>query len=50
MWDYVSWSYFHGNLSKDYNLFFNYNQITSLLFKGFETVEELELRNKSLQI
>ncbi|MCU5576174.1 DUF4176 domain-containing protein [Bacillus wiedmannii] len=36
MWDYVSCPYPHGNLSKEYNVF----------FKGFETVEELELRNK----
>jgi hypothetical protein len=50
MWDYVSCPYPHGNLSKDYNVFFNHNQIASLLFKGFETVEELELRNKLLQI
>ncbi|EEM44348.1 hypothetical protein bthur0005_59300 [Bacillus thuringiensis serovar pakistani str. T13001] len=28
------------------NVFFNHNQIDSLFFKGFETVEELELRNK----
>ncbi|MFC8053283.1 DUF4176 domain-containing protein [Bacillus cereus] len=46
MWDYVSCPYPHGNLSKEYNVFFNHNQIASLFFKGFETVEELELRNK----
>ncbi|EMA6343382.1 DUF4176 domain-containing protein [Bacillus cytotoxicus] len=46
MWDYVSCPYPHGNLSKEYNVFFNHNQIARLFFKGFETVEELELRNK----
>ncbi|MBC6976300.1 DUF4176 domain-containing protein [Bacillus sp. Xin] len=36
----------HGNLSKEYNVFFNHNQIAHLLFKGFETEGELELRDK----
>ncbi|PRT08298.1 hypothetical protein C6356_08075 [Bacillus wiedmannii] len=46
LWDYVSCSYPHGNLSKEYNVFFNHNQIIHLLFKGFETEDELELRIK----
>ncbi|TCJ80638.1 UNVERIFIED_ORG: uncharacterized protein DUF4176 [Bacillus cereus] len=46
MWDYVSYLYPQGKLSKEYNVFFNHNQIASLFFKGFEIVEELELRDK----
>lgn len=46
LWDYVSCPYPHGNLSKEYNVFFNHNQIAHLLFKGFETEGELELRSK----
>ncbi|AZQ48859.1 DUF4176 domain-containing protein [Bacillus albus] len=46
LWDYVSCPYPHGNLSKEYNVFFNHNQIIHLLFKGFETEDELELRSK----
>ena len=32
MWDYVSYPYPHGKLSKEYNVFFNHNQIASLFF------------------
>ncbi|MED2933074.1 DUF4176 domain-containing protein [Bacillus wiedmannii] len=46
LWDYVSCPYPHGNLSKEYNVFFDHNQIIHLLFKGFETEDELELRSK----
>ncbi|MDI6678654.1 DUF4176 domain-containing protein [Bacillus wiedmannii] len=46
LWDYVSCPYPHGNLSKEYNVFFNHNQIIHLLFKGFETEDELELRSE----
>ncbi|OAK41832.1 hypothetical protein A6284_20820 [Bacillus wiedmannii] len=42
--DFYEWK--NGNLSKEYNVFFNHNQIIHLLFKGFETEDELELRSK----
>ncbi len=42
--DFYEWK--NGNLSKEYNVFFDHNQIIHLLFKGFETEDELELRSK----
>ncbi|WP_028402314.1 DUF4176 domain-containing protein [Ectobacillus panaciterrae] len=50
IWDYVACLYPHGNLSKEYNIFFDHNQISDLFFKGFETVEELDLRKTLSQI
>ena len=50
LWDYVACPYPHGNLSKEYNVFFNHNQIVHLLFKGFETEDELELRKKLFEL
>ncbi|WP_090689992.1 DUF4176 domain-containing protein [Bacillus sp. 166amftsu] len=39
--DYVGCLYPYGNLSKDYNVFFDHIQIEEVLFTGYENKEEL---------
>ena len=46
IWDYVGCLYPYGNLSKDYNVFFDHIQIEEILFTGYENEEELSLRKE----
>ncbi|PLT30783.1 DUF4176 domain-containing protein [Peribacillus deserti] len=50
IWDYVACPYPHGHISSEYNIFFNHDQIHQLMFKGLETTEELEYRNRLSKI
>ncbi|MGC4378500.1 DUF4176 domain-containing protein [Fictibacillus sp. Mic-4] len=45
-YDYVAVPYPEGNISEDYNVFFNRNMIKKVLYKGYETKQEIELREK----
>ncbi|MDV2887179.1 DUF4176 domain-containing protein [Alkalihalophilus pseudofirmus] len=45
VFDYVAVPYPEGNISEDFNMFFNISMIAEVYFKGFETEEELNLRN-----
>lgn len=46
MYDYVSVPYPEGNISEDYNLFFNHDMIEEVLYLGYENEEELAIREK----
>lgn len=41
--DYVTMSYPEGNISEEYNVFFNRNMVKKVLYKGYETEEEQKL-------
>lgn len=45
-YDYVAVPYPEGNISEEYNVFFNRNMIKEVLHKGYETEEEQKLRQK----
>jgi hypothetical protein len=49
-WDYVACPYPHGNISKDYNIFFNHKSIHTVIFLGYENERELELRKILLEM
>lgn len=44
IWDYVGCPYPMGYISKDYNIFFNNNQIHEIVFNGFENEAERSLK------
>lgn len=46
VWDYVACPYPQGHLSDESNVFFNHENITKVIFKGFESEGELILRDK----
>jgi len=46
VYDYVSVPYPEGNISEDYNLFFNHDMIEDVLHVGYENKEELVLKEK----
>ncbi|MBM7643967.1 hypothetical protein JOD45_000158 [Scopulibacillus daqui] len=50
IWDYVGCPYPQGNISKDYNIFFDHNQILKVIFKGYETESEIQLRRKLVEL
>ncbi|MFS0635122.1 DUF4176 domain-containing protein [Mesobacillus foraminis] len=45
IWDYVGCPYPLGFISKEYNVFFDHKQIEAVLFKGYESPQEQELRD-----
>ncbi|MCM3781820.1 DUF4176 domain-containing protein [Neobacillus mesonae] len=49
IWDYVACYYPHGNISKDSNVFFNHEDISELVYKGYENEQELEFRQMLLE-
>jgi len=46
VYGYVSVPYPEGNISEDYNLFFNHDMIEDVLHVGYENKEELALKEK----
>lgn len=44
--DYVSVPYPEGNITEEFNLFFNQNMIEKVLFKGFINDEEMIIKDK----
>ncbi|WP_232696644.1 DUF4176 domain-containing protein [Brevibacillus daliensis] len=50
IFDYVGCPHPHGNISKEYNVFFRQNQINEILFRGYEDEEELQLRKKLIEL
>ncbi|XBO87426.1 DUF4176 domain-containing protein [Bacillus licheniformis] len=42
--DYVSVPYPEGNITEDYNLFFNHHMIEEILYMGYVTNEELNYK------
>lgn len=50
VWDYVACPYPQGFLTKDTNVFFQHNQITQVIYKGFESQGELIMRKKLYQL
>lgn len=52
-WDYVACLYPEGNITDEYNIFFNHGEIDTVYFNGYEDEEELKLKvilNKSGRI
>lgn len=50
LWDYVACPYPQGHLSNDTNVFFNRDQIETVVFKGLETEGELLLRERLKEV
>lgn len=48
VWDYVACPYPQGHLSDETNIFFNHDNITDVIFKGFESEGEVFLRENIL--
>lgn len=46
IYDYIAVPYPEGNLTNDFNVFFNREQIEDIIFKGYESETELALREK----
>jgi len=44
IFDYVACLYPEGNISSNYNIFFNHSQIEEVLFYGYDTPEERKLQ------
>lgn len=44
LFDYVACLYPEGNISSAYNVFFNHEDISGVVFKGYEDSEERALR------
>ena len=44
--DYVSVPYPEGNITEEFNLFFNHNMIEEVLFEGFINDEEIMMQKK----
>ncbi|MEW4285549.1 DUF4176 domain-containing protein [Priestia koreensis] len=44
IWDYVACYYPIGNISDQYNLFFNQEGISEVVFRGYENAQEKELQ------
>ncbi|MDQ0243752.1 hypothetical protein J2S09_001297 [Bacillus fengqiuensis] len=49
VWDYVACLYPFGFIGEDYNIFFNHEDISKVVFKGFENDEEVEFRGKIIE-
>lgn len=43
-WDYVACLYPEGNITEDYNVFFNHDEIDTIYFTGYEDEDELKLK------
>ncbi|MCM3761165.1 DUF4176 domain-containing protein [Alkalihalobacillus oceani] len=50
IWDYVACPYPQGHLSNDTNVFFDRDQIETVVFKGLETEGELLLRERLKEV
>lgn len=48
IWDYVACFYPEGNISSNYNVFFNHEDIARVLFRGYEDEEEIVYRDNFL--
>ncbi|MDQ0213965.1 hypothetical protein J2S13_000360 [Oikeobacillus pervagus] len=46
IYDYIAVPYPEGNITDDFNMFFNRNMIEEVLHLGYETAEEKEMREK----
>ncbi len=46
LWDYVGCLYPEGFISDDYNIFFNQEEVQTIVFNGYEDSEELEFQTK----
>ena len=46
IYDYIACLYPEGNLSEDFMYLFNHDQIKEVLFRGYETPEDVELQKK----
>ncbi|PFC32833.1 hypothetical protein CN282_26485, partial [Bacillus thuringiensis] len=43
-WDYVACYYPIGNISTEYNMFFNHEHISEVIFTGYVNEDEIKLR------
>ncbi|KZS43524.1 DUF4176 domain-containing protein [Paenibacillus glucanolyticus] len=48
-WDYVACFYPHGNLTKDSNIFFNHEDISEVVFRGYINDDEIAFRDALIE-